>query len=350
MTYPQRNAARQAADFVSVIIPTHNRLQFLPDALDSVVAQDYRPLELIVVDDGSTDGTWDFLREYATAAASDGLSLHVARQPNAGAPSARNHGLRLSRGEFIQFLDSDDALGPGKIGLQVAALRADDSLAMMHGTIRWLGAHDAHMPYQNREMGLEESLRCCVTGECGFFCTPSPLFRRGTVEDMGPWDESLPCYQDVDYAFRFFSLGRPWGFCPEASCLLRPPDEVRDQISGKPTTPQAARRLANARLHLLTENWHGLPESFSTKRENRTLYARHLLLALRRALAQGGRPPGATLEVLAACAVDSGQARTVHTFQALTRLFGWRNGAFCHGLLERVYGRARRFVRRQRAE
>jgi glycosyltransferase involved in cell wall biosynthesis len=86
---------------VSVIVPTYNRGWILREALDSILSQDYPDVELIVVDDGSTDDTASILRGYDTA-------LSVIRQPNRGVSAARNAGIGAATGEFIAFLDSDD--------------------------------------------------------------------------------------------------------------------------------------------------------------------------------------------------------------------------------------------------
>ena len=97
---------------VSVIIPTYNRARLLVEAMDSVFAQTYRPIELIVVDDGSKNNTPQVLQEWAAAHARDPrFRMRIFHEENKGAPVARNLGLIESRGEFIQFLDSDDLLG-----------------------------------------------------------------------------------------------------------------------------------------------------------------------------------------------------------------------------------------------
>lgn len=98
---------------VSCIIAVYNGERYLPNALESVFAQTYRPLEIIVVDDGSTDGTPDIIAQY-------GRRIRHLRQPNAGAPAAHNAGLRLADGEFVAFLDADDLWLRTKLARQVA--------------------------------------------------------------------------------------------------------------------------------------------------------------------------------------------------------------------------------------
>ena len=110
---------------VSVIIPTYNRAELLVEAMDSVWAQTYRPIELIVVDDGSTDKTREVVQEWRKKCEADHqFALRYFHQANKGAPAARNLGLIESRGEFIQILDSDDYLHPLRLQRMLKAARS----------------------------------------------------------------------------------------------------------------------------------------------------------------------------------------------------------------------------------
>jgi glycosyltransferase involved in cell wall biosynthesis len=100
---------------VSVVIPCYNAERWIGKAIESCLAQSHAPDEVIVVDDGSTDDSSVIIARYASR-------VHHVRQDNAGAPRARNAGFALSRGEFIQFLDADDFLLPGKLEHQAAVL------------------------------------------------------------------------------------------------------------------------------------------------------------------------------------------------------------------------------------
>jgi len=109
---------------VSVLIPTYNRAYILGKALDSVLAQSYRPIEVIVVDDGSTDGTRELVAGY-------GDQVRYIHQPNAGLAVARNTGLKAARGEFIALQDSDDQWTPWKLSAQVALMHRLPELALV---------------------------------------------------------------------------------------------------------------------------------------------------------------------------------------------------------------------------
>ena len=108
-----------------MIIPTYNRRTLLPRAIDSVLAQTRAVEEIIVVDDGSTDGTGDMLRERY------GDRVRHVWQSNAGVSAARNHGMRLARGRYLALLDSDDEWMPEKTALQVAFLDARPEFGMV---------------------------------------------------------------------------------------------------------------------------------------------------------------------------------------------------------------------------
>src|SRR5215212_11526906 len=100
---------------VSVVIPTYNRRRLVVEAVESALAQTYRPLEILVVDDGSTDGTEAELHRFGSA-------VRYLKQPNQGAAAARNRGIRAATGELVAFLDSDDLWAPAKIEKQVALM------------------------------------------------------------------------------------------------------------------------------------------------------------------------------------------------------------------------------------
>ena len=101
---------------ISCIVPVYNGERYLGEAIDSILAQTYGPLEIIVVDDGSTDGTAEVVATY-------GDQVRYLWQPNAGQAAARNHGLSVTQGEFISFLDADDLWHPEKLDRQIARFR-----------------------------------------------------------------------------------------------------------------------------------------------------------------------------------------------------------------------------------
>ena len=107
---------------VSVIIPVYNRGVIVKEAIESIHTQSYRPIECIVIDDGSKDNTIKTVKDFIDQNTDDVFDIRLVKQNNSGAPSARNNGIKNASGEFIQFLDSDDLLYPNKIKDQVSQI------------------------------------------------------------------------------------------------------------------------------------------------------------------------------------------------------------------------------------
>lgn len=195
---------------VSVIIPTYNRSSFILQALNSVKQQAYRPVEIIIVDDGSTDDTDTEVAIWSRHNCdNDGLRLNYVKQRKSGAPAARNLGLVKSNGEYIQFLDSDDILHPYKFEKQVERLLSDVSIDLVYSgsglftqTPDWSVAAycGAAVP---REHMLSEFLIC---NTC-LWNVESGLYRRRLCITNGPWDQSLARFQDWEYNTRLLLLG-----------------------------------------------------------------------------------------------------------------------------------------------
>src|SRR5207249_11176371 len=110
---------------VSVVIATYNCRRYVGEAVESALAQSYQPIEVIVVDDGSTDGTAEELRPFKDR-------IRYLVQANQGPAAARNHGIRAARGEYVAFLDADDLWAPSKIEKQVAAMEKSDKIGVVH--------------------------------------------------------------------------------------------------------------------------------------------------------------------------------------------------------------------------
>src|SRR5262245_54711913 len=125
---------------VSTIIPVFNRPALLREAAASVLAQTYRPIEIIIVDDGSTDNTFESVESLAAEHPS---LLRFLRIPNGGPGAAREAGRLMAEGEFIQYLDSDDLLLPRKFELQVGCLRSHPECDVAYGKTRFYRAGDS---------------------------------------------------------------------------------------------------------------------------------------------------------------------------------------------------------------
>lgn len=179
-----------------MIVPTYNRARLLGRALDSLEAQTWARLEIVVVDDGSTDDTAERLRERCAPGA--GRELRVLSQANAGVSAARNAGTRASRGEFIVYLDSDDVLYPEAIERYVGALRASGA-AYCFSPIDTTDENGEPSPLRRRyypKADARDPLFDC------FWLVHGACYRRAALAAAGPWNEALRMNEDHEFFWR----------------------------------------------------------------------------------------------------------------------------------------------------
>ena len=178
---------------VSVIIPTYNRGWILTEAIDSVLAQDYKDYELIVVDDGSTDNTREILATY-------GRDIVVLRQTNKGVSAARNRGIAQAGGQLVAFLDSDDIWQPRKLSRQVDFFKLNPDAVINQTEEIWIrnGVRVNPKDRHRKPSGMifERSLGLCLV-------SPSAVMIQKTLFDaVGVFDENLPACEDYDLWLR----------------------------------------------------------------------------------------------------------------------------------------------------
>jgi glycosyltransferase involved in cell wall biosynthesis len=194
-------------DLVSVIIPTYNRAALIEAALKSIANQEYRPIEIHIVDDGSTDETADIVAQFVAQYKDKSLSIYSHWCLHLGACAARNYGLKHSRGEFIQFLDSDDIIHPLKLSVQVNALKKTKADFVWSSTIAYQGTPDWDTePLVGAAMSGHKShnfIKPFIRKSC--WRTESGLHRRATCAKTGPW-RSMTMFQDWEYHIRMLSL------------------------------------------------------------------------------------------------------------------------------------------------
>jgi hypothetical protein len=188
-------------ELASIIIPTFNRSTLLNEAIASAAAQTYRPIEVIVVDDGSADGTPAVVNYWRTQLENDRqLTVKYFRQSNSGVGSARNRGLIESKGEFIQFLDSDDILNPEKLRIQIAGLRPYPACGYIFS--EWADLQTPHSWPPIPGNGAVEIDSAELYCSLRVHLVMLGLYRRDTCFIAGPFCEDLVSGEDREFNLR----------------------------------------------------------------------------------------------------------------------------------------------------
>lgn len=227
---------------VSVVIPAYNAAWCVRRAIDSVLAQDLRDFELIVVDDGSTDETPVVLASY-------GDRIRVLRKANGGLSSARNKGIREARGEFVAFLDADDWWLPGKLNKQVTLMRARPELGFSSTSARvespegrlvnvwscadWEGPFLVHLFGANADVAGSGS---------------AVIVRRSLFERIGGFDETLRSLEDIDMWMRLAAVSDYACLEDPLAVILKRPDSMSRNLE---VMRAAAIRVMEKNRHLL---------------------------------------------------------------------------------------------------
>jgi glycosyltransferase involved in cell wall biosynthesis len=230
---------------VSIVTPSYDQGEFLEETIRSVLEQDYEPIEYVVVDDGSTDGSVEIVRRYA-----DRLAWWT-RQENAGQVAALNRGFARTTGAYMGYLNSDDTLLPGAVSAMVGELEADPELLLVYGDALYTDERGERTGYlASREFDVVEMVRRCDN----HVVQPSTLWRREAWERYGPLDERGWYFFDFEFFLRF---------PPErVRRLPRPLSTYRIHPEAK-STGAAGSRLArdHARLAETFLAGNGVPEA-----------------------------------------------------------------------------------------
>ncbi|GAB6178634.1 glycosyltransferase family A protein [Desulfobaculum senezii] len=212
---------------VSVIVPVFNRRSVIGRTLNSCLSQRYPHIEVIVVDDGSTDGTGGVVKSFKDRFESSSKSLLYLAQENLGACSARNLGMAHASGDYIQFLDSDDVLEPCKISDQISSLEnSEDSFAL---------CDFAYVDSNGRTLKK-------VTNDGDIFTymkrfksvsIMAPLLRKSSIIKGLQWNTELERNQDMDFMFKYFLTVTTWAYVPGCYCkyYMHGGDQISDSYS-----------------------------------------------------------------------------------------------------------------------
>lgn len=189
----------ESSPFVSVILPVHNGERFLADAIASILAQQYTPLEILVVDDGSTDAT---ARVVAEARAQAGETVRYLPQAQRGPAAARNTGIARARGEVIGFLDHDDLWAPNSLQSQLACLISQPETEIAQGLI-------VQMQLVRCADGSNANTFEVSSEPYQFISLSSAIYRKRVFERVGGLDERLWEAEDTDWFLRAWEKNIP---------------------------------------------------------------------------------------------------------------------------------------------
>ena len=229
---------------VSFIIPACNQDAFVGRAIDSALAQTHTPVEVIVIDDGSTDGTPAVLAEYKARP-----NVTIIRQPNGGVAAARNRGLASSRGEFVCFLDADDFLAPTFAARLSARLvdhpRAGFAYCEIQRVDRFGEACDALSVAASRTRLAGPILDSLILGE--YFTAASTLVRRTVLDAVGNFDPSLGGHADYELWLRILAAGHEAAFVSDRLAFYRqhPASMSHDVDAMRASRVRALQRIAS---------------------------------------------------------------------------------------------------------
>ncbi|GAB3219720.1 glycosyltransferase family 2 protein [Algoriphagus aestuariicola] len=211
---------------VSIIIPVYNKADIVRETLESALAQTYSNTEIVLVNDGSTDGSLDILKTYARDFPE---KIQLVTQKNSGVSQATNKGIQVAKGEFIQFLDADDLLFPEKIENQVGLLIGKSSGAI--ATCEWVTFSD--MPEQSQRWSLNvfkdypDSIDMCLDffNHSEMMADSSYLVPRDLIEKAGPWNEAITVNQDGEFFLRVLVHAKAVLFEPSGRVFYRKPGQ-----------------------------------------------------------------------------------------------------------------------------
>jgi glycosyltransferase involved in cell wall biosynthesis len=305
-------------DLVSTVIPVYNRGAMLREAVASVLAQTWRPIEIVIVDDGSTDG--ETVRVAHELADRYPDIVRVLSRTNAGPGVARQTGLAATRGEFIQFLDSDDLLLPEKFSLQVAGLRADPQAGISYG--KTYSRHNglrSPVPSQRSSEKHRTIFPALLAGR--LWETSTPLYRRLALDVIGPWPGRRQM-EDWEFDAQAGAAGIQLHHCNEWLAEYVIHGEHRLAHAWQ-ENDAAFIDMVEAHLAILEHARTAgvLLGSEEMNRFSRTLFRLARMCAVRASASLAIRVLGAAAS---ACEPDGKTARQLRLYQYASQVCGWR--------------------------
>ena len=199
----------KTSPLITVIVVNYNYGRYLAECVDSVIAQTYPNMEIIVVDDGSTDNSLNILQSYNG-------KVFVLHQENKGVSAARNAGVLASNGEWVAFLDSDDTWQPEKLQRQSSCIE-DSAVGMVFCAVEYMDDSGRHLGYTRPQLG-SDVLAQLVTFTSPTIAPSSAVVRRECLRDLGGFDEDLSTAADLDMWTR---IAAKYKICAITTPLVR---------------------------------------------------------------------------------------------------------------------------------
>lgn len=197
---------------VSILIPCFNAEAWVDEAVESALAQDYSRTEVIVHDDGSTDGSLDVIRRFEGR-------IRISSGPNRGGNAARNRLLQEARGEWLQYLDADDALLPDKISGQMAVIATSPTVDVLYGPVTMEYRYGG--PPRREQLVVPRSDVWVQLARWHLPQTGAPLWRKTAIESVGGWTPDQPCCQEHDLYLRLLMSGKRFRYADSGGAIYR---------------------------------------------------------------------------------------------------------------------------------
>lgn len=251
---------------VSILIPCFNAERWIAQAIESALAQTWPDKEVIVVDDGSTDGSVDVIRKF-------GGRIQWETGPNRGSNVARNRLLALSSGEWLQYLDADDYLTPDKIRAQVDFVRAHPDTDVVFGPVTMEFA--SVTPPRRALLPIPQPHDPWVLLARWFLPqTGAPLWRKAAIADVGGWKEDQPACQEHELYLRLLKAGKCFRYCDANGAVYRQWSEQTLWKSDQPRTRRLRLEIEAAAESFLRSHGELTPQRLSAINQARFEVAR----------------------------------------------------------------------------
>jgi glycosyltransferase involved in cell wall biosynthesis len=298
---------------VSVLIPAYNSANWIGQTIESALTQTWSNLEIIIVDDGSTDQTFAIAQTFISD------RVQVFTQPNQGAAAARNHATRRAQGDYIQFLDADDLLAPDKIEQQIKLLQASAPNCIASGAWARFYHHPREAVFTLDALWqhfLPVDWLIAAWQENLMMHPAAWLVPRSVIEAAGEWDESLSLNDDGEYFCRVILASAGVQFCGQARSFYR--SGISGSLSDRKS--DAAYQSAYRAIELCTQHLLQVESSPKTQAVCSLLFQRFIYETY---------PAVVALQHQAECQVQALGGWTLlpsgsPTFEKLNKHFGWR--------------------------